>query len=349
MEEMKAFLHDAALANYVDIFEEKGYDSLEHLLHMGPQDVLELKRLTKMKDGHFARFQSTMEAWRPPTTYTPPTSVGPAETGPAEMGPAAATGPDAMGPMGPTGPDAMGPMGPTGPTVPMVPMIPLGPNHPDICPKTASSLKASLRQAYTTWTQARLVSLNYSTQLGCSAILDNKKSGGRRKVLRCRTALSKKKRNINADADAICPHMLLWTKNRTGDWNLNWGKSILDHKPFCNSGQIVSTFQLVNDPEFVKSQNLGKLSTGKEAAKLALGSDGRLDGSVQDYTARRARDTIKHYGDLDYDDDWSKLNQWGHKFMELNPQGMFDLQKDDEGRLVIACLMGPIACIGPKC
>ena len=43
MEEIKAFLDHAALSNYVDIFEEKGYDSSEHLLHMDPQDVLELK------------------------------------------------------------------------------------------------------------------------------------------------------------------------------------------------------------------------------------------------------------------------------------------------------------------
>ena len=175
-------------------------------------------------------------------------------------------------------------------------------------------------------------------------MMDNKKSGGRRKILRCRTALSKKKIDAEADADVgiSCPHMLLWTRDRTGDWKLNWGKSILEHKPFCDSGQIVNKFQLVNDPEFVKSQNLGKLSTGKEAAKLALGVDGRLDGSVKEHTARRARNTIKHYGDLDYDDDWSKLNAWGEKFMALNPRSYFHLQKDDEGRLVTACT-------GPKC
>ena len=54
--------------NWNDIFEQKGYDSLEHLLHMDPQDVLELKRLTKMKDGHFARFQATIKTWRLPAT-----------------------------------------------------------------------------------------------------------------------------------------------------------------------------------------------------------------------------------------------------------------------------------------
>ena len=104
-------------------------------------------------------------------------------------------------------------------------------------------------------------------------MMDNKKSGGRRKILRCRTALSKKKIDAEADADVgiSCPHMLLWTRDRTGDWKLNWGQSILEHKPFCDSGQIVNKFQLVNDPEFVKVMNLGKLSTGKQAAKVALG------------------------------------------------------------------------------
>ena len=60
MEEMNDFLQDAALLEYTEIFEEKGFDSLDHLLEMGQQDLLELKRLTNMKDGHFVRFQSTV-------------------------------------------------------------------------------------------------------------------------------------------------------------------------------------------------------------------------------------------------------------------------------------------------
>ena len=64
-------------------------------------------------------------------------------------------------------------------------------------------------------------------------MLDNKGSGGRSKILRCRAALSKKKRNNNANAEEDaddgpnCPHMLLWTRDPTGDWKLNWDKSIL--------------------------------------------------------------------------------------------------------------------------
>ena len=74
-----------------------------------------------------------------------------------------------------------------------------------------------------------------------------------------------------------------------------------------------------------------------------------MDGSMKDYTARRARNTIKHYDANDYEDDWCKLNHWGHKFVELNHGSFFDLQKDDEGRSVTVHVLGPIACIGDNC
>ena len=103
---------------------------------------------------------------------------------------------------------------------------------------------------------------------------------------------------------------------------MNLEASTLEHRDFCTAGQLVRRTQLIHDPEFVKSQKLDKLSTDKEAAKLALGYNGRMDGSVQ-YTARRARNTIKHYNAFDYDDDWSKLNHWGHQFVEMNPGSIY--------------------------
>ena len=63
-------------------------------------------------------------------------------------------------------------------------------------------------------------------------------------------------------------------------------------------------------------------------------------GAANDHTARRAHNTLKHYNATDYDDDWSKLNEWGHKFMEMNPQSRFHLEKDEENRLAIFCI-GP--------
>ena len=61
MENIKDLLADAALEKYAEIFEEVGYDSLPHLLAMGPSELTDLKRLTKMKPGHFLRLQSTIE------------------------------------------------------------------------------------------------------------------------------------------------------------------------------------------------------------------------------------------------------------------------------------------------
>ena len=82
------------------------------------------------------------------------------------------------------------------------------------------------------------------------------------------------------------------------------------------------------------SQKLGKLSTGKEEAKLALDLGGRMPGSVKEHTARRARNTLKHFDLNDYDDNWSKLNEWGHKYMDRNPESRFHLEKDESIGLV---------------
>ena len=92
MEDVKELLEDAALGIYVEVFDRLGYDSLDHLLAMGPSELLDLKRLTKMKEGHFVRLQTTMDNWSviaTPSTASAPTT--PRSVGPVEMGP--------MGPM----------------------------------------------------------------------------------------------------------------------------------------------------------------------------------------------------------------------------------------------------------
>ena len=345
MEDVKELLEDAALGIYVEVFDRLGYDSLDHLLAMGPSELLDLKRLTKMKEGHYVRLQTTMDNWSviaTPSTASAPTT--PRSVGPVEMGP---MGPMAMGPaaaaMGPSLPTDLGPTD-LGPSQSMVSMVATGPNP----------VKEALMKTYKTWKEAFIVSLNYSTQEGASAMQDRKKSGGRRKILGCRSVLSRKAQNNDGPK---CPHYLLWTKNKLNHWKLNLEASTLEHMDFCTAGQLVRRAQLIHDPVFVKNQKLGKLSTGKEAATLALGYNGRMDGSVKDYTARRARNTIKHYDAFDYDDDWTKLNQWGRQFAEMNPGSMFDLQMDDEGRLVIGLMrmhwahsqLGPTTCIGPNC
>jgi len=105
---MKEFLRDASLSQYSGIFEEMGYDSLDHLLNMTSENLLELKQLVNMKQGHFVRMKANIGHWRasvtPSSSSTPSTpassvpmiaspesdayaDVGPYETGPYETGP----------------------------------------------------------------------------------------------------------------------------------------------------------------------------------------------------------------------------------------------------------------------
>ena len=115
MEDVKELLEDAALEIYVEVFENLGYDSLDHLLKMDPSALLDLKRLAKMREGHFVRLQTTINNWSvrlTPSTASAPTtprSVGPAEMGPLHMGPAAAA-------MGPSRAMNLGPTTDLGPT-----------------------------------------------------------------------------------------------------------------------------------------------------------------------------------------------------------------------------------------
>ena len=65
---MKEFLRDASLSQYSGIFEEMGYDSLDHLLNMTSENLLELKQLVNMKQGHFVRMKANVGHWRTPVT-----------------------------------------------------------------------------------------------------------------------------------------------------------------------------------------------------------------------------------------------------------------------------------------
>ena len=318
MEEVKSFLQDASLSRYESMFQEMGYDDLNHLLRMNPEELLELKATVNMLPGHFARMKKTITSWQRRSITPSASIVSSAGSVPSTVGPQ--MGPVEMG-------ASMVQMGP----------VEMGPSFHGPSPASAASAAPlPLRQSCLSWDVGRLISMTYSSQLGCSAMLDNTVSGSRRKVVRCRSVLSKKKRSRTDSDDGVtggCPHLLIWTRDRTGKWTLRLDKSHLAHAPFCNSGQYVTAFELVRDSEFVKSQKLGKLSTGKEAAKLALGFHGRIDGSVSEHTARRARNAIQHYDKKDYDDDWCKLNEWGQKFMELNPDSRFHLHAPED-RLV---------------
>lgn len=318
MEEMEEFLRLFDLSQYANVFQDMGYDSLSHLFLMTHKELTDLRQFTRMKPGHFARLLAGIEQVN--VTATPneashprgsmsqiPASVAPSDV--AQLGPI---------PVGPI------PVGPTEIMAARDGVAQSGPNEIDDGP---------LLQVYDNWQKARVASLNHSTNQGCSMMSHNTKSGGKYKVLGCKSVLSKKQvREEDEDDGPKCPYILYWSQDKKGDWKLNQAKSILRHMPFCCSGQTVTQMELLDDSDFIRTQRLAKASTGKAAAKSALSSHGRLAGSVKDYTARRARNTIKHSNAVDYDDDWSKLNEWGQKFMELNPQCIFDLEKDEENR-----------------
>lgn len=173
MEEVREFLQEVSLTIYADTFEEQGYDSLQHLLAMGPKELQELQNLIKMRPGHFARLQLAIEERGGPVTPSTASTpiMTPMSSASADLSPESDAYADmALMTMGPNIISGQnGSLGPNGL---------LDPNL---------SFYEPLKQVYAKWAQVRLVSEQFSTNLGCSCMLDNKSSGGRRKILRCRT------------------------------------------------------------------------------------------------------------------------------------------------------------------
>ena len=221
---MQDFLRLSDLSQYAVVFEEMGYDnSVGHLVGMAHKDLMDLRQITKMKPGHFARLLSSIQEARGPAT--PSESIYPSES--MSQIPVS----DASSDVAQLGPIQVGP------TVLMTVrdgVAQIGPN--EIGP---NEVDAPLLKVYDDWKKALVASYNHSTNLGCSAMLDVKKSGGRYKTVRCRTALSKKKKESDEDDGPTCAYALRWSKDKKGDWKLNQNKSILKHIPFCSSGQRV--------------------------------------------------------------------------------------------------------------
>ena len=208
----------------------------------------------------------------------------------------------------------------------------------DIPPSSSasnSSSKFELKHFYTTRDEVKLASLNHSCDQGCSCMIDHDKSGGKCRIYRCRSVISKRlkaPREDEADPSPACQYKLHWAWNKKGHyWKLNTKKSHLEHMPFCCSGQHVTKFELVNDPSFVKHANLSKNVTGKTAAREALGgSSGRVAGSVKSYTAKRAVNDVKHFWKNDYQHDWNKLRSWGKEYERKNPNGKFHIETETD-------------------
>ena len=49
------------LSQYVDVFQDMGYDSLTHLFCMGHKELVDLRQITSMKPGHFARLLTNIK------------------------------------------------------------------------------------------------------------------------------------------------------------------------------------------------------------------------------------------------------------------------------------------------
>ena len=147
-----------------------------------------------------------------------------------------------------------------------------------------------------TYKEVKLTSYDHSSDMHKSCMLDNAKSGSRTKIFRCRSVLSKKFKDITPP---VCNYCLHWSKKQ-GSWQLNADKSTLKHAPLCCSQQRVTQFQLKHDAQFVKHVSIEKHVSGKAAAHHALGGKrGRLAGSVESYTARRARLSIQNFSNTD--------------------------------------------------
>ena len=67
--------------------------------------------------------------------------------------------------------------------------------------------------------------------------------------------------------------------------------------------------ELLHDAVFVKHAISGLDSTGKKAAKTAVGRGDRLTDSVQSHTVKRTNNNVKRFNDKDYEEDWSKQDQ----------------------------------------
>ena len=103
--------------------------------------------------------------------------------------------------------------------------------------------------------------------------------------------------------------------------------------------------EFLHDVKFVKHVISGLDSTDNQAEKTTVGRDGRLDGSVQSVTVKRASNDVKRFHDKDYDEDWSKIRTWGTEYERLNSvpdKSRFDMLVDDENRSVFYEPLGPI-------
>ena len=158
--------------------------------------------------------------------------------------------------------------------------------------------------------------------------------------------LTTKKRKAGEET-IPCEHQLVWNKRKKDGncWVLNKEKSFTGHSPFYNAEQKATRMELTHDKEFIKHVTVEPETTGKKAVKNAIGGEsGRLDGSVNEHTARRARNDIMRYHDHDYEEDWSKLEGWKNEYEEKNPRSRCVFQDNPLSRGIHMYVLGPKVC-----
>ena len=370
MEKVNLLLAAARLpgmARYGEKFASHGYDDIQFVLGLTPSGLETLKEETNMPTGHFARLKEAILIWREreyEPTSTPNTSPTPLNVSSGSVVNNSVGGPNAVAASASSDPSTSGgaqpePAGP-------VPLTDESTTTATVSTTAASEeseeeIPEYFLHSYETWKEARLISLEHSTAMGCSVCQDSKRSGSRYKVLICRTVGSKKRRRQEVedgptdlgptDLGPKCSHTLHWTKNKLGNWSLKLEQSNIAHKAFCSSGQKVTKFELVHDPKFVSQVNTIKDITGAKAAQSALGGHaGRMDGSVTSFTARRARNEINNWSHKDYDADFCKLRQWGREYERKNPGGRFRFKLEEGTNRLVGpgdscwargCMLGP--------
>ena len=185
MDRVKCMLQTCLLDRYIRVFEEQGYDSMEHLMVMGPTDFEQLQSATGMLSGHLHRLKQSIEQEKVRAQHT--TSSG--YTGPS------ASDASVCGPMmDPAGPPPFVSVAEAQPAVASRAQkeTEFGKITEFVVPLIAQS-KFRLKGTYPEWKDAKLASEQYNTLMGCSVVQDSTKSGSRKKIFRCRCVLSKRK------------------------------------------------------------------------------------------------------------------------------------------------------------
>ena len=340
MEEVEAFFNTLGLGEHVPACEQNGYDHMGCILEHDDEDLDILAAHVGMLPGHLFLLKEAVrhlhnvrnraQTGGAPTVFRVPIIQLNGPGGPV----AAAAGAAAAGAAAST----------------TVPVAVAAATATETLPTKRKAQDHVLPQFCKTTEEVKVESRRHSTALGFSAMRDNK-SSSRKIMFRCRSVLSKRLRKEMGPAVAgaeqfTCPHCLVWNFTKKiggGGYKLNQAQSVLEHAPHCVATQKVTRAELKHDAAFVKHAINNLDSTGKQAAKTAVGRGGRLDGSVKSRTAKRASNDLKRYHDKDYEEDWSKIRPWGAEYERLNrAPGMsrFDMKVDDQNRSVIKP-MGP--------